>query len=99
MITRIVKMEIKPEAIDTFMDIFSHHAINMESVAGCMTLQLLQNDPEATIFFTISTWQRQEDLENYRQSELFSVVWSKVKPLFCARPQAWTTQSIYHGKN
>ena len=47
MITRIVKMEIKPEAIDTFMDIFSHHAINMESVAGCMTLQLLQNDPEA----------------------------------------------------
>jgi len=33
-------------------------------------------------------------LEAYRQSELFKNVWSKTKPLFNDKPQAWSVDKI-----
>ena len=99
MITRIVKLEFEDQHIPVFMGIFAEHALMMESVPGCMSLELVQDILHPKTLFTISIWQREEDLESYRTSELFNIVWSKIKPLFAGRPYAWTTQSIYHGKN
>ncbi len=99
MIIRIVKIELKEPQIPVFMDIFAAHALQMESVSGCMSLELVQDRSDPKIVFTISLWQSEEDLEQYRSSTLFNIVWSKIKPLFAGKPMAWTTQSIYHGKN
>lgn len=99
MITRIVKMELESQHIPLFMDIFAAHTLQMASVPGFMSLELLQDSSIPTIVFTISIWQREQDLEAYRVSTLFYSVWSKVKPLFAGKAMAWTTQSVYHGKN
>ena len=99
MVTRIVKLEINHSQIESFLELFSIHAIKMESVQGCISLKLVQDIHSSNLFFTISEWHREEDLQIYRSSELFTLVWSKVKPLFCAQAIAWTTQSLYHGKN
>ena len=35
-----------------------------------------------------------DDLNNYRNSELFKDVWSKTKILFNKKPEAWSTKKI-----
>lgn len=99
MITRIVKLSFEPDQIGTFLDLFAQHALNMQDVAGCVSLQLLRDEKEEHLFFTVSVWRENYYLEQYRQSELFKSTWYKVKLLFRDRPQAWTTQVIYDGKN
>lgn len=99
MITRIVKLSFEPNQIEAFLDIFAQHALNMQEVAGCVSLQLLRDEAEPHLFFTISVWRDTHYLEQYRQSELFKNTWFKVKLMFRDRPQAWTTQMIYDGKN
>ncbi len=42
------------------------------------------------MFFTYSHWNREEDLETYRKSELFQTVWSDTRKLFRAAPTAWS---------
>jgi quinol monooxygenase YgiN len=93
-ITRIVKLQISDDHSEEFMRIFDAHAIRMQSVEGCLDLKLLRDTLQRNTFFTISQWQTEFDLQTYRSSELFNMVWSKVKPLFCARPEAWTTQEL-----
>ena len=46
------------------------------------------NNPE--IFFTYSYWNDEQDLENYRKSELFKTVWAKTKMFFNDKPLAWS---------
>jgi len=46
------------------------------------------------ILFTYSKWNTPEDLENYRNSELFKETWSYVKQLFEARAEAWSTEIV-----
>jgi len=99
MITRIVKLSFESEQIETFLDLFGQHALNLQEVPGCVSLQLLRDEVEPNIFFTISVWRDTYYLEQYRQSELFKTTWFKVKLLFRDRPKAWTTQMIYDGKN
>ena len=99
MITRIVKMEFKYDQVDLFLEKFSRHAEKMKTVTGQVSLQIVKDLKESNILFTISEWHSEEDLNIYRSSFLFKQIWSEVKPLFCAKAQAWTTQSIYHARN
>jgi quinol monooxygenase YgiN len=99
MITRIVKMEFETRQIDLFLEKFNQHAIKMKTVPGCISLQLVKDIQTSSILFTISEWREEEDLNDYRTSELFSLIWSELKPLFCAKPEAWTTQSLYHARH
>jgi heme-degrading monooxygenase HmoA len=45
-------------------------------------------------FFTISHWNSEDDLESYRNSYLFKNIWSKVKPLFAKKAEAWSLSTI-----
>ena len=94
MITRIVKMEFKMDQIELFLEKFNRHAENMKTVPGYVSLQIIKDIKEPNIIFTISEWRSEEDLDTYRSSALFKQIWSEVKPLFCAKAQAWTTQSL-----
>jgi quinol monooxygenase YgiN len=91
MIIRIVKMHFKEESIADFLSIFEYSHTKIRAYEGCHHLQLLKDVDDETIFFTLSHWESSAALEKYRKSELFQSTWSKTRPLFKDRAQAWST--------
>lgn len=95
MFTRIVKMDFRAEEIPTFLSNFNLIKGNIRNFPGCLFLELYQDKHEKNVFFTYSRWQSEQDLENYRQSELFKNVWSQTKPLFQNKAKAWSVDTLY----
>ncbi len=93
MITRIVKMSFLPEKVESFIHLFEKHRQAISSVEGCRSLKLLRGN-SSSLFFTVSEWEDEKYLENYRHSELFNTVWSNTKIFFNAKPEAWTTHQV-----
>lgn len=90
MLTRLVKMTFKEENADEFISIFQANKNFIAAFEGCHSVELQRDIKTPAIFFTISKWRSEEDLENYRKSELFKGVWSKTKILFAEKAEAWT---------
>lgn len=93
MLIRIVKLTIQPDKVEEFKEIYesSMHLIRLQE--GCQKLELLQeNGKFNNVVMTYSYWDSKEDLETYRNSELFLKIWKTVKPLFCAKPEAWSME-------
>lgn len=94
MIIRIVKMNFKPDAVTDFLKIFDESKQYIRNMEGCTHLELLNDISSPTIFFTYSHWQTENDLNNYRNSELFAGVWGETKILFAAKAEAWSLKSL-----
>lgn len=94
MIIRIVKMNFKPDAVTDFLKIFVASKQYIRNMEGCTHLELLNDISSPTIFFTYSHWQTENDLNNYRNSELFEGVWGKTKILFATKAEAWSVKSL-----
>jgi len=94
MLVRIVKMSFNPEKISEFLDNFHQNKNNIRNFEGCQLLELYQDKNQGNIYFTYSYWKNDSDLENYRHSDLFKQVWAKTKPLFNAKPEAWSVNKI-----
>jgi len=92
MIIRIVKMTFEPTKVNEFLEIFNSSKQYIRNYKGCSHLELLNDINSHTIFFTYSYWNTENDLNNYRNSELFSTVWSKTKVLFSAKAEAWSVE-------
>jgi hypothetical protein len=90
MLVRIVKLTLKKENIASFEAIFEKNKTKIRQVQGCTFLELLQSKEAKNIFFTYSYWNSSTDLENYRNSEFFKLVWKKTKLLFEDKPEAWS---------
>lgn len=75
-------MTFRPEKIDEFLEIFDSSKEKIRAFEGCLHLELLRDINSPTIFFTYSHWESEEDLNNYRKSELFVATWAKTKTLF-----------------
>ena len=90
MITRIVKLSIKPGSIQEFKNLFYESQKLIRSFDGCTKVELMKDIHNDSVFFTLSFWKSEEDLEAYRQSYLFKSIWSKVKPLFSEKAGAWS---------
>lgn len=90
MFVRIVKLTFKKENIASFEQIFEESKKLIRNVEGCTFLELLQDKDNPNIFFTYSYWQTEENLEHYRNSELFKNIWGKTKILFAERAEAWS---------
>lgn len=94
MIVRIVKMGFDKEHIPTFLNNFEENKNAIRAFSGCQFLELYQDIDKKTNFFTYSYWNTKEDLEAYRQSNLFKSVWAKTKPLFNVKPEAWSVDKL-----
>lgn len=94
MFVRIVKMSFHPENIDKFLANFDKKKEFIRNSPGCRLLELYRGKQDENIFFTYSYWDKEEDLENYRNSELFKEVWAETKVLFNDRPQAWSVDKV-----
>ncbi len=94
MFVRIVKMSFREETIEAFLETFNKKKELIRNFEGCRFLELYRDKTDTNIFFTYSYWNTEADLENYRHSDLFNDVWSKTKPLFNDKPQAWSVDKI-----
>ena len=90
MITRVVKMTFKPETVQGFKEIFYASQKLIRAFEGCNRVDLMRDQNNECVFFTLSFWDSEEDLNAYRQSYLFKNTWSKVKPLFSEKAEAWS---------
>ena len=94
MITRIVMLNFQPDRVDEFLEIFNQNKQVLAKSDGCIRLEIFKSTNDTDTYVTISNWQSEEHLEMYRQSELFKYIWSKVKPLFNNKAQAWTLNTL-----
>jgi len=90
MFVRIVKMGFHEEHIATFLLAFNAKKEYIRNSNGCQLLELYRDKTNPTIFFTYSYWETEQDLENYRNSDLFKEVWAQTKILFNQKPEAWS---------
>lgn len=90
MFVRIVKMSFHSKHIDEFSAMFNEKKEFIRASEGCNLLELYQNKNNPEVFFTYSYWEKEENLENYRNSELFKKVWKQTKTYFNDKPQAWS---------
>jgi autoinducer 2-degrading protein len=52
----------------------------------------MRDKNESNVFYTVSHWNAEPDLNNYRNSEFFKETWSKTKSLFSEKPQAYSME-------
>ena len=94
MIVRIVKMSIARPHIAKFVANFDRRKEEIRNVEGCELLELYWDRTDTHLFFTYSYWKDESYLEAYRQSDLFKSVWSKTKPMFDKKPEAWSVDKV-----
>jgi len=94
MFIRIVKMSFAEENIPAFLENFKLMKDQIRNAAGNRLLELYQDKNNKSIFFTYSYWETEDDLENYRKSELFNEVWAFTKKLFNDKPEAWSVDKL-----
>ena len=94
MFVRIVKLSFHQENIPAFLENFEEMKEKIRNAPGNRLLELYQDKNNPDVFFTYSYWETEEDLENYRTSELFDGIWSFTKKLFNAKPEAWSVDKL-----
>ncbi len=92
MIQRIVKMTFRPEEVDNFLALFEEAKHKIRGREGCVGLTLLADIHQKNILFTYSFWQSEDDLNAYRDSELFASTWRDTKSKFASKAEAWSVQ-------
>ena len=94
MFVRIVKMTFQEDKVSEFLQNFNSVKDKIRNVNGCRLLELYRDKDNSSVFFTYSYWEREQDLENYRLSELFTGVWAVTKPLFAQKAEAWSVDKL-----
>ena len=87
-------MSFQPEKVDEFLSNFEANKTKIRAFEGCNFLELYRDQNNRHIFFTYSYWDSEDNLNNYRHSDLFKSVWTKTKPLFNAKPEAWSVDKL-----
>lgn len=90
MITRIVKMNFRPEETENFLLLFEEVKNRIRGFEGCCGLTLLRDIHNPDLMFTYSLWNSEQSLERYRKSELFSSTWEQTKSKFSSPASAWS---------
>jgi quinol monooxygenase YgiN len=94
MIIRVVKMTFKLEHISDFLNMFEEKQAAIASAKGCLHLELWQDKNNERVFFTYSHWEDESYLNQYRDSDLFAMVWPMTKQWFDAKAEAWTVSKV-----
>lgn len=94
MFVRIVKLSFHEKNIPLFLENFDIMKHKIRNANGNRLLELYQDKTNKSIFFTYSYWETEQDLENYKNSELFNDVWTFTKKLFNDKPEAWSVDKV-----
>lgn len=77
---------------EQFENVFNESQPGILKFKGCKQVSLLHDVNDAAVYFTYSIWESEADLNHYRFSSFFKNVWSKTKPLFAAKAEAWSLE-------
>jgi len=94
MIIRIVRMKVAPENVSTFQNYFKESFSKIRNFPGCCDLSLHADINQEGVVITFSKWESEAHLNVYRDSEVFKSTWEKVKPLFVAKPEAFSMEEL-----
>jgi len=94
MITRIVRMKVAPENVTTFQNYFKESFTKIRNFSGCCDLSLHTDINDKGVVITFSRWESEAHLNDYRDSDVFKSTWEKVKPLFIAKPEAFSMEEL-----
>lgn len=95
MITRIIKITIKPGNIDDFKQFISLMKENILTIGGCKHIDILNDREDKNIFFMYTIWETETVLNKYRKSELNKTFWNKLNQWSVKEPQAWTVENVF----
>lgn len=90
MIVRIVKLTIDAKHSQAFALFYMQAQSTIKQFNGCLELQLYTDKRNENVFFTLSKWESENDLNHYRYSDFFKGVWQTVKPMFAAKAEAYS---------
>lgn len=94
MLIRYVRMTFQEDKVENFLKVFDESKEKIRAMQGCRYLELMRDVNQPTVFMTHSHWLSEDDLNNYRDSELFKSTWAKTKPLFADKPLAFSVKSV-----
>ena len=94
MVKRTVKLTFRAELVPDFMSIFEESKEKIRAFDGNLHLELLRDLAQPNVLFTLSFWENEQALENYRASELFNTTWARTKALFAEKAAAWTVEVV-----
>ncbi len=97
MITRLVEMELRPEAVAEFMALYGAARATIAGQPGCRSVVLVQAADASTRFATWSVWDDEAALEGYRTSAFFRSFWPRVRALFAQPARAQTFRPVELG--
>lgn len=92
-------MTFLADKVEEFLVVFNSAKDKIRSFPGCISMELLNDINQPSVYVTISLWKSEEDLENYRNSELFKNTWSRTKALFAEKAQAFSLRSVDRAEN
>lgn len=94
MIVRLVSLKFEPEYRSEFEALFETAYPKIRRLPGCTFLQLVADPERPADFMTISYWESEEELEEYRASELFGAVWPQVREMLREKPWAKSYRAV-----
>lgn len=94
MITRIVRLSIREDKEEEFLRYFREREMAINHFTGCREVRIYRDSIEKAVFFTVSIWENESALQQYRNSELFKETWKFVKSLFKDAPVAYSLQEL-----
>lgn len=94
MINRIVRMTFREDYVSDFLELFEENKQAIRNQQGCLYLELWRDANHPNSFTTYSKWEQEEDLDRYRNSDLFKAVWKRTKIGFSESPRANSYKSI-----
>ena len=88
-------MTFRNESVQTFItEVFEQSKTRIRAFEGCRHMELVRHKTSPNLLFTLSIWDNEAALENYRASALFADTWAKTKALFAEKAEAWTVEVI-----
>lgn len=91
MIIRIVKLTFEEGGAEEFLQLFRERKKQIRHFPGCLHLEVWSEEGNPNVLFTYSHWENVAALNHYRSSDFFKDTWSRTKPLFTEKAQAWST--------
>lgn len=85
----MVKLQLQDGKFEQFKEIFEYGKDVVAGSEGCFYVQLLQDDNDPNVIFTLSEWTSEEALNKYRSSEEFRAYWPKIKDLLSVKAEVW----------
>ena len=83
-------MTFRNDEVNKFEEFFKRNKPQILKFKGVNEVHLYKDANTDNVLFTISEWENEEDLNEYRSSDFFADTWSETKALFKERAEAWS---------